>query len=98
MAAAVFLILGIAALWLLYAIVQFIAALTIIALVSCLLFIIAAYGLSFLGFYFMLGQAYLGLSIFGAMFVGTLIVSRGVHKAKGIFTRQPRTRLLAHLE
>jgi hypothetical protein len=87
MAAAVVLVLGIAILWLLHTIVQFIAALTLIALVSCLLFIIAAYGLSFLGFYFILGQAYMGWSIFGAMFAGSLIVSRGLRKAKDMWAQ-----------
>ena len=85
MSAAIVLVLGIAIFWLLHFIVQFCAALTLIALISCLFFLIATYGLIFLGFYFIFGQAYIGWSIFGAMFAGSLIVSRVLRKARGIW-------------
>jgi len=83
MMAVVVLILGVAVLGTVFAVLRFIAALTVIALTSCLLFILAVYAFSFLGLYFIFGSSYIGWAIFGAMGLGSVIVSRAIKFAKG---------------
>ncbi len=96
MMAVVVLILGLAVLGAVFAVLRFVAALTIIALTSCLLFVLAAYTLSFLGLYFILGSSYIGWAIFGAMGLGSVIVSRAVRFAKGQLCScvSPRTKFV----
>jgi len=74
MIAAVFLVITLAVLWMAFFVIQFIAALSLIALVVGLVVTAAAYGFSFLGFYYIFGPANIGWAIFAAMFSGTVIV------------------------
>lgn len=74
MIAAVFLVITLAVLWMAFFVIQFIAALSLIALVVGLVVTAAAYGFSFLGFYYIFGSANIGWAIFAAMLLGTVIV------------------------
>lgn len=75
MMAAVFLILAGCALWMLFFIIQFAALLSLLALALGLVMTAAVYGASFLGFYYVFGEANTGWAIFAAMFLGTVILS-----------------------
>lgn len=74
MIAAVFLAITLAVLWMMFFVIQFIAALSLIALVVGLVVTAAAYGFSFLGFYYIFGPHNTGWAIFAAMLLGTVIV------------------------
>ena len=74
MIAAVFLAIALAVLWMVFLVIQFIAALSLIALVVGLVVTASAYGFSFLGFYYIFGPPNIGWAIFAAMFLGTVIV------------------------
>lgn len=74
MIAAVFLAITLAVLWMAFFVIQFIAALSLIALVVGLVVTASVYGFSFLGFYYILGPVNTGWAIFAAMLLGTVIV------------------------
>lgn len=74
MIAAVFLVITLAVLWMVFLVIQFIAALSLIALVVGLVVTASAYGFCFLGFYYIFGPPNIGWAIFAAMLLGTVIV------------------------
>ena len=75
MIAAVFLVLAGFALWMLFFIIQFAALLSLLALALGLVITAAVYGASFLGFYYVFGEANTGWAIFAAMLLGSVILS-----------------------
>lgn len=75
MIAAVFLVLAGFALWMLFFIIQFAALLSLLALALGVVMTAAVYGASFLGFYYLFGEANTGWAIFAAMFFGTIFLS-----------------------
>ena len=75
MIAAVFLVLTGFMLWMLFFIIQFTALLSLLALVLGLVVMAAVYGFSFLGFYYLFGEANTGWAIFAAMLLGSVILS-----------------------
>lgn len=85
MIAAVFLAITLAVLWMLFFVIQFFAALSLIALVVGLVVTAAAYGFSFLGFYYIFGPANIGWAIFAAMLLGTVLVRALLNWVKQAF-------------
>lgn len=79
---AVLLALVVGGLWIVFLVLQFVALLSLIALGLAIWAVIAMYGLSFLGLYFILGEANIGWAIFGAMGLGTLMLSAMVRRVK----------------
>jgi len=69
-------------LWIVVLILQFIALLSLITIGLAIWAVIAMYGLSFLGLYFILGEANIGWAIFGAMLLGTALLKTSVHHLK----------------
>ena len=88
MIAAVFLVLAMFVMWVLFFIVQFAAALSLVAVVIALVVTAGAYGFSFLGFYYLFGQSNIGWAIFAAMFLGTVLVGEIWKSVKRIFNLQ----------
>ena len=68
---AVLMALVVGILWIAVLILQFIAMLSLITIGLVVWTVIAVYGLSFLGLYFILGGQQIGWAIFGAMLLGT---------------------------
>lgn len=88
MIAAVFLVIAMFVMWVLFFIVQFAAALSLVAIVIAVVVTLGAYGFSFLGFYYLFGQSYIGWAIFAAMFLGTVLVREIWKSVKRIFNLQ----------
>ena len=88
MIAAAFLVIAIFVMWLLFFIVQFAAALSLVAIVIAVGVTVGAYGFSFLGFYYLFGQANIGWAIFAAMFLGTVLVGEIWKSMKRFFNLQ----------
>lgn len=72
---ALLMLLGGGALWLLFLGIQLIALSFIVTIGLAIAAIFVIYGLCFLGLYFILGEANTGWAIFGAMGLGTMLLS-----------------------
>lgn len=68
--------------WIVFLILQFFALLTLVAIGLAIWAVIAMYGLSFLGLYFILGPEQIGWAIFGAMGLGTVLLKTTVRHLK----------------
>ncbi|MBK6851953.1 MAG: hypothetical protein IPG93_10105 [Burkholderiales bacterium] len=79
---AVLLALVAGALWIVFLALQFVALLSLIALGLAIWAVIAMYGRSFLGLYFILGESQIGWAIFGAMLLGTVLLKTSVRHLK----------------
>lgn len=90
MIAVVFLVIALFALWIVYFIIQFTAMVSLLALSLGLLVTAAVYGFTFLSLYFIFGEADIGWAIFGAMFLGTVMVKK---LAQSIFYALDRKKL-----
>lgn len=64
--------------WIVFMILQFFALLSLVAIGLAIWAVIAMYGLSFLGLYFILGPEQIGWGIFGAMGLGTVLLKTTV--------------------
>jgi len=64
--------------WIVFMILQFFALLSLVAIGLAIWAVIAMYGLSFLGLYFILGPEQIGWAIFGAMLIGTVLLKTTV--------------------
>ncbi len=73
MIAAVLLLLGGAALWIVFFTIQLAIGTVLFTLLLGLAAGVAVYGCTFLGLFLIFGQANAGWAIFGAMFLGTVI-------------------------
>lgn len=82
MGAAILLAVSIGMLWIIVLALQFIAVLFVTILGIAIWSAITIYGLSFLGLYFILGEANTGWAIFGAMGLGTALLSLAIHRIK----------------
>ena len=91
MITAVFLVLAGFALWMLFFIIQFVALLSLLALALGLVMTAAVYGASFLGFYYLFGEANTGWAIFAAMFLGSVILSAIVKSVKQLMNQDKAT-------
>ncbi|MEY8689771.1 MAG: hypothetical protein AB9M53_07835 [Leptothrix sp. (in: b-proteobacteria)] len=79
---AVLLALVMGILWIAIMILQFIALLSLITIGLAIWAVIAMYGLSFLGLYFILSEANIGWAIFGARLLGTALLKTSVRHLK----------------
>lgn len=76
MIAVVFLVIALFVLWIVYFIIQFTAMVSLLAFSIGLFVTAAVYGSTFLGLFFIFGEANIGWAILGAMFLGTVMVKR----------------------
>jgi hypothetical protein len=91
MIAAIFLAVALFVMWVLFFIVQFAAALSLVAVVIAMMVTAGAYGFSFLGFYYLFGPSNIGWAIFAAMFLGTVLVREIWKSAKRGLSRNAET-------
>lgn len=68
--------------WIAVLLIQFIALMSLIAIGLAIWAVIAMYGLSFLGLYFILGPEQIGWAIFGAMGLGTVLLKTTTRRLK----------------
>lgn len=68
--------------WIVFMILQFFALLSLVAIGLAIWAVIAMYGLSFLGLYFILGPEQIGGAIFGAFLLGTMLLKTTVRHLK----------------